>query len=240
MSSTDLYAVFGHPISHSQSPRIHALFAEQCGETLRYIAQDVPAETFDHAIEAFIAAGGRGLNCTVPLKQLAWQMADHNSERAERSQAVNTLLIDPESGELSGDNTDGIGLVRDLTDNQQIKLCGRQILLLGAGGASCGILSPLLEQQPERLVIANRTVAKATELAGHFSDLGAVSACSFEALAGDRFDLILNATSASLSNQCPPLPDTILAPAGNCYDLAYGKEPTAFVRWAEQQGADNA
>lgn len=233
----DCYAVFGHPISHSKSPRIHALFAQQTGQAVEYQARDVPAENFPAALAEFIAAGGKGLNCTIPLKELAWRMAARNSERADRAKAVNTLGIG-EDGVLFGDNTDGVGLLRDLTANLDIQPAGRRILLLGAGGASRGVIQPLLEQGPQCLIIANRTVEKALRLAAEFSDLGStVAACGFGELAGQRFDLIINATSASLDQQLPPLPDGLLASAACCYDLAYASQPTAFVRWGLSQGA---
>ncbi|MDD5036622.1 MAG: shikimate dehydrogenase, partial [Methylococcaceae bacterium] len=181
-------------------------------------------------------AGGKGLNCTVPLKELAWRIAGQTSERAARAKAVNTLSID-ENGALFGDNTDGQGLLRDLTCNLQLALDGRRILLLGAGGASRGILQPLLTARPQWLVLANRTVEKAEQLAREFADLGNIEGRGYEALAGERFDIILNATSASLSGDLPALPDEILAAGGACYDLAYGSLPTAFVRWGELMGA---
>lgn len=236
MPPPDRYAVFGHPIGHSQSPRIHALFAEQTGQSIRYAAEDVPAEHFQEALRHFVEGGGKGLNCTVPLKELAWRAADRTSERAERAKAVNTLKVDDKGG-LFGDNTDGLGLLRDLTVNLGLTVQGRDVLLLGAGGASRGILQPLLAEKPSRLVIANRTVGKADDLAGEFADLGAVEARGFDRLAGEAFDLILNATAASLSGAVPPLPPGILRPGGACYDLAYGKQPTAFVRWGEGVGA---
>lgn len=236
MSDYDRYAVFGHPIGHSRSPIIHRLFAEQTGQAnMRYTAQDVTAAAFDQAVERFFGEGGKGLNCTVPLKELAWAIVDRKSPRAELCRAVNTLAV--RDGTLYGDNTDGIGLVRDLTVNQQMTLTGKSILILGAGGASRGILGPLLEQRPKRLMIANRTVARAVDLAESYRDMGAVAACSFADLEGQRFDLILNATAASLQGSLPPLPDGILAAAGCCYDLAYGSQPTAFVRWGLQQHA---
>ncbi len=236
MSDYDRYAVFGHPIGHSRSPTIHRHFAEQTGQAnMRYTAQDVTAETFDQAVERFFGEGGKGLNCTVPLKELAWSIADRRSERAKRCRAVNTLAM--QDGALYGDNTDGIGLVRDLTVNQQMTLTGKSILILGAGGASRGILGPLLEQRPKRLVIANRTVAKAVDLAESYRDMGEVAPSSFADLEGQSFDLIFNATAASLHGALPPLPDGIIAASGCCYDLAYGSQPTAFVRWGQQQHA---
>jgi shikimate dehydrogenase len=232
----DRYAVFGHPIGHSKSPRIHTLFAAQTGQDLVYTAQDVPAESFETKVREFLAAGGKGLNCTVPLKELAFRFAGQLSERAERAKAVNTLALLPDGGIL-GDNTDGVGLVRDLTVNLGLPLAGRRILLLGAGGASRGVLAPLLENAPDRLVIANRTAEKAAQLAAEFADLGPVAGGGFGDLAGQSFDLILNATAASLSGDLPDLPEGILAAGGSCYDLAYGKEPTPFVRWGQAAGA---
>ncbi len=232
----DQYAVFGQPIGHSKSPMIHALFAEQTEQSLEYGKQEVSAEAFDAAVEQFFSTGGKGLNCTVPLKELAWERADKRSERAELSKAVNTLMLLGD-GSLYGDNTDGAGLVRDLVVNNDITLKGRKILLLGAGGASRGILGPLLDQSPDSILVANRTVEKAERLATDFQQKGKVGSCGFDELAGKRFDLILNATAASLTGDLPPLPDNLLEPNGSCYDLAYGAEKTAFVRWGEAQGA---
>lgn len=233
---TDQYAVFGHPISHSKSPRIHTLFAEQTRQNLEYTAWDVPADRFSEELRRFAEAGGKGLSCTVPLKELAWQIADKKSVQAERAKAVNTLRIGSDGG-LYGDNTDGVGLVRDLTQNLGIAITGYKILLLGAGGASRGILEPLLALKPERVVIANRTLEKAERLADEFSEVGSIQALKFDSLVGNRFNLILNATSASLRGELPPLPEGVLAPLGYCYDLAYGSQPTAFVEWGERMGA---
>jgi len=232
----DRYAVFGHPIQHSKSPRIHSLFAEQTGQTLTYQPQDVPAEQFADAVTAFFASGGKGLNCTVPLKELAWAYVANKTPRAEQAKAVNTIALQAD-GSLLGDNTDGCGLVADLTVNHQLTLTGSRVLILGAGGASRGIIAPLLEQAPAELVIANRTLAKAVQLAEEFQTLAAIEGCGFEQLNGRQFDLILNATSASLSNQLPPLPETLLAENGVCYDLAYGNQATAFVRWGQAHHA---
>lgn len=226
----DTYAVFGHPINHSKSPRIHRLFAEQTSQTLTYTAQDVPADAFSTCVEAFFTKGGKGLNCTVPLKELAWQYADALTERAQLSKAVNTLAKRAD-GSILGDNTDGIGLVNDLTINHDIALSGRSILVLGAGGATRGILAPILDHHPSRIVIANRTVSKAETIASEFGHLGDVSSSDYAGLVRQSFDLIINATSASLSGQLPPLPDSLLAKNGCCYDLAYGNKPTTFVRW---------
>ncbi|TAK62344.1 shikimate dehydrogenase [Methylobacter sp.] len=236
MSLIDRYAVLGHPIKHSKSPRIHRLFAEQTGQLLEYSALEVPAEQFQTAVTMFFAEGGKGLNCTVPLKEIAWGYADRKTERAQLSKAVNTLALQAD-GSILGDNTDGIGLVTDLIDNHAIALSNIRILILGAGGASRGIIAPILEQSPQTLVIANRTEDKAAKLAAEFHSKGSITGCGYDALKNRQFDLILNATSASLSGQLPPLPTGLLAAGGNCYDLAYGNEPTAFVRWGLENHA---
>ena len=170
------------------------------------------------------------------MKELAWDLADIKTQRAELSKAVNTLAVQHD-GSIMGDNTDGIGLVTDLMINHDISLCNINILLLGAGGASRGIISPLLENNPKKLVVANRTVAKAIQLAEEFHNFGPISGSGFDQLQDQQFDLILNATSASLSNQLPPLPAGLLTYNSACYDLAYGNEPTAFVRWGQQENA---
>ncbi|NOS88253.1 MAG: shikimate dehydrogenase [Methylococcaceae bacterium] len=232
----DHYAVFGHPIKHSKSPRIHSLFAEQTGQNLQYNAQDVPAEQFAAAVAAFFADGGKGLNCTIPLKELAWAYAEVKTERAQLSKAVNTLALQAD-GSVLGDNTDGIGLVTDLVHNHGIALTARRVLVLGAGGASRGIIAPLLEQSVHSITIANRTVDKSMQLAAEFAHKGAVTGCGFSELAGQTFDLIINATASSLTAELPPLPAGLLAAQGSCYDLAYGNDKTVFVRWGEDQHA---
>lgn len=232
----DRYAVFGQPIKHSKSPRIHRIFAQQTGQSLVYDAEEVAPARFEETVARFFANGGKGLNCTVPLKELAWRLAGQTTGRARAAKAVNTLALQTD-GSILGDNTDGIGLVADLTRNHSIPLRGRRILLLGAGGAARGILAPLLEQTPQTLVIANRTADKAVALAREFAGHANIQGCGFEALTGTSFDLILNATSASLSDELPPLPEQLLAANGDCYDLAYADKPTAFVRWGRQQNA---
>ena len=234
----DQYAVMGNPISHSKSPRIHAMFAAQTGQNLEYRAILVELDGFAAAARAFREAGGRGLNVTVPFKQDAWVFADLLSARAERAGAVNTLIFNATG--VRGDNTDGPGLVRDLSVNLGYSLAEKRILLLGAGGASRGVMQPLLAEQPTQLVIANRTASKAMDLALRCGDLGRVSGCDFSELAGHQFDLIINATAVGLNDEVPPLPAGVLAPGGWCYDLMYGKEPTAFVRWGREQGAANS
>jgi len=232
----DRYAVFGHPIGHSRSPDIHARFAAQTRQAMEYRAIDVPAEQFENTLKAFIDEGGRGLNCTVPLKEIAFRATHILTDRARRSGAVNTLKI-LENGQLWGDNTDGVGLYRDLTRNLELKLKGKRILILGAGGATRGIVEPLLLEHPDSLCIANRTVERAEKIADDFSAFGDLRAVGFDELAGSSFDLILNGTSASLSGALPPLPGGLLAEGGSCYDLAYGMEPTPFVLWGREQHA---
>ena len=239
MTNIEHYAVFGSPIKHSKSPRIHKLFAEQTQQALVYDAQEVPAEQFQSAVSDFFEQGGKGLNCTLPLKELAWSFADIKTERAELSKAVNTLALQAD-GSILGDNTDGVGLLTDLINNHQVKLSNTHVLILGAGGASRGIILPILEQNVASLVIANRTIDKAINLANEFTHKGTITGCGFDDLANQQFDLIINATSSSLSNDLPPLPENILRKNGVCYDLAYGNEPTTFVKWGKKNQASKS
>jgi shikimate dehydrogenase len=231
----DQYAVMGNPIAHSKSPRIHTLFAAQTGQQLDYRAILVEPGQFAAAARAFREQGGKGLNVTVPFKHDAWVFADLASARAERAGAINTLIFDHTG--VRGENTDGSGLLRDLSVNHGYPVADRRILVLGAGGAARGILQPLLLEKPAQLVIANRSADKALGLALRFGDLGRVSASGFAELEGRQFDLIIHATAAGLSGQVPPLPAGVLAVGGWCYDLSYSNEPTAFVRWGWAQGA---
>jgi shikimate dehydrogenase len=235
----DRYAVMGNPIAHSLSPRIHHLFAQQTGQSLTYEALLVEADGFPHAVAAFQKAGGKGLNVTVPFKQEAYAIADVLSPRAQRAGAVNTLSIG-DDGKLSGDNTDGVGLVRDLTENLKLTLTGKQVLLVGAGGAARGVLAPLLAQRPSRLFIGNRTAERAEQLAAAFADLGDVAGCGFDALSGLSFDIVINATAAGLQGRVPELPDSVIGAQSCCYDMMYGPEPTAFVRHAQQRDAKSS
>lgn len=238
-TAPDRYAVMGNPIVHSKSPQIHAQFAAQTGQPLSYESVLVERGAFPAAVATFHLNGGKGLNITVPFKQEAWALAQTRTPRAERSGAVNTLWWDNQDL-LMGDTTDGVGLVNDLRDNHGLRLAGRRILLLGAGGAARGVLEPLLNEQPHALVIANRTVEKAVELAMRFHDLGPVSGCGLSDLASEQFDLIINATAAGLSGVVPPIPTTVFAENTWAYDMLYATEPTAFVRWALQAGAAQA
>ncbi len=231
----DQYVVFGNPIGHSKSPLIHRLFAEQTGQQLEYATLLAPLDDFAGVARDFFAQG-RGANVTVPFKEEAYRLCDSLTRRAQRAGAVNTLCKQAD-GSLLGDNTDGAGLVRDLTVNAGVSLKGKRILLLGAGGAVRGALEPLLAEQPATVVIANRTVEKAEQLAAAFADLGPVSASGFDWLE-ESVDLIINATSASLSGELPPISASLIEPGRTvCYDMMYGKEPTTFCRWASEQGA---
>jgi shikimate dehydrogenase len=235
---TDQYAVIGNPIEHSKSPQIHAAFARQTGQDIRYERLLGDLEEFEADVDQFIAGGGRGLNVTVPFKERAFRYADTLSERAQDAGAVNTLVV-MGSG-IRGDNTDGVGLVRDLTCNQQFALGGARVLLLGAGGAVRGVLRPLLDERPRGLVIANRTAERALALAAAAAGRGPVSACGLDELAGQRFDLIINGTAAGLNAKVPVIPDDCLTEGGWTYDMLYASEPTAFVRWGVAHGAARA
>ena len=237
----DRYAVFGNPIAHSRSPAIHAQFALQTGQHLSYEKLLAPLDGFVAAMHAFIAAGGCGANVTVPFKLDAHAAATRLTPRAAAAGAVNTLHFS--AGEIIGDNTDGIGLVTDLQDNAGIDLRGKRILLLGAGGAAQGVMLPLLATQPAQLVIANRTAAKAVAIAARFnaepgSALGAVlvQACTLEALE-TPFDIVINATAASLSDAVPAVPPCVFTHDTLAYDMMYGSQPTAFMRLAASYGA---
>ena len=232
----DRYGVFGHPIGHSRSPEIHGRFAAQTRQALDYRAYEVPLEALDDALKSFRAAGGRGLNCTLPLKEEVLKHCGRLSESARRCGAVNTLTLGHD-GLWWGDNTDGLGLVRDLTLNLGIPIQGQRLLILGAGGATRGLLAPLFEAGAASVWIANRTPERAALLVQEASSLGPLRASGFDTLQGAQFDLVLNATAASLSGVLLPLPDGLLSEGGCCYDLAYAKVPTPFVRWGQSQGA---
>ena len=234
---TDRYAVIGNPIAHSKSPQIHAAFARLTLQDMTYEAILAPLDGFAATVRTFIAAGGCGMNVTVPFKLEAYALADTRSPRAEAAKAVNTLIISPEG--IRGDNTDGLGLVADLKRDLGMSLAGRRILLLGAGGAARGVLLPLLEEKPAGLYLANRTADKARALQAEFA--AGAAACRFEAggfeeLSGRQFDLVINATAASLADEAPPLPDGLYAPDSLAYDMVYGRE-TPFLATARTQGA---
>lgn len=238
--SPDRYIVFGDPIAQSKSPIIHEAFAKQTQQHLVYEKQQVNVQSFKSEAKKFFSENGKGMNITAPCKLEAFAFAHSLSDRAKRAGAVNTL-IRAENGEILGDTTDGFGLVTDIGKNLEWSIEGKRVLLLGAGGAVRGVLEPLLGQLPGKLVIANRTASKAQLLALDFSPLCAqgseLSGCGYEALLGQQFDLVINGTSASLSAELPPLPETLLAPGACCYDMSYGAEPTVFMNWASNQGA---
>jgi shikimate dehydrogenase len=238
-ATIDKYAVIGNPIAHSKSPEIHTAFAQQTGERISYHRILGNLEDFAGDVRRFVAEGGRGLNVTVPFKEQAWQLADELSERATTAGAVNTLIRLDDNG-LRGDNTDGIGLVRDLQINQGFRIQGKHLLILGAGGAVRGVARPLLEQQPKRLIIANRTAAKAYALAQGLMQYGQIAGCGLNELEGMQFDLIVNGTSTGLSGGLPSLPDHILAKGGWCYDMMYSHAATAFQRWGRQHHASRS
>ncbi len=232
----DAYAVMGNPIKHSRSPDIHTAFAKQTSQRIEYTATQVDLGGFDQAVGNFFANGGKGLNVTVPFKQEAWQLADELGAEAKQAGAVNTLLMNAE-GQLVGRNTDGIGLVRDILSNHGGAITDKRILLVGAGGAARGVIQPLLDEKPATLVIVNRTPDRAYNLAQAFSERGNVSGVGFDDLGEQSFDLIINATAASLQGEVPPLPDTVCAENCWCYDMMYSAKPTPFVIWGQQHGA---
>ncbi len=234
--SIDRYGVIGYPVGHSRSPMIHQLFAKQTGERVHYELLPVSPDKLESEIRKFQRSGGKGLNVTVPHKSDVVRLVDHLSERASTAGAVNTLVF--KDGEITGDNTDGIGLLRDLVVNLLLNLESSRILLLGAGGSTRGIIGPLLEMQPESITIANRTLGKAEALRDHFAKLGPVIACKLDAVPTTRpYDFVINATSAGVRGETPPYPDAAVSEDTFCYDLSYGLKPTPFSLWAKEQGA---
>lgn len=237
---TDRYAVMGNPIKHSKSPQIHSTFAQQTGQNIEYTAIHVDVGGFAQAVSHFQGHGGKGLNVTVPFKLDAWKLSDTLSERARRAGAVNTLILN-DDGSIQGDNTDGMGLVNDIIDNLNWPVAQQRILILGAGGASRGVIGPILDQHPASLFIANRTASKATELADFFSAMAdtnniSIAGGGYESLSDQQFDLVINATAASLHGEVPPLPDNLLPSDGCCYDMMYASQATAFMQWASHHG----
>jgi shikimate dehydrogenase len=233
----DKYCVFGNPIAHSKSPEIHAAYAVQTGQALSYEKRLAPLDGFVAAVRAFIAEGGKGANVTVPFKLEAVKLAGALTMRAQAAGAVNTLLFTDDG--IIGDNTDGAGLVNDIVDNAGVPITGKRVLLLGAGGAARGAVLPLLEHHPSQLTIANRTVATAEALVAQFAALSggsALSCCGYEEPRG-VYDLVINATSASLSAQLPPLPPSVFGPGTLALDMMYGKEATVFMQFAADHGA---
>jgi shikimate dehydrogenase len=235
-SAPDRYGLVGHPVAHSRSPLIHQLFARQTGQRMTYELIDAEPAQFETAVRGFRAAGGRGMNVTVPHKEAAFALATTHGEGALVARAVNTLTFT--AGSIRGDNTDGIGFMRDVTVNHERVIAGARVLVLGAGGATRGLLGPLLEAEPAALVLANRTLERAAALRAQFAALGAIDVCSFADLAArGAFDIIINATSAGLRGEQPPFPASLVTPQSFCYDLAYSLKMTPFAAWASAQGA---
>ncbi|MDB6043395.1 MAG: shikimate dehydrogenase [Gammaproteobacteria bacterium] len=237
--TTDQYGVVGHPVAHSWSPFIHGLFGRETGQAMSYRLYDFTPEEFHERVREFFKEGGRGLNITLPHKIAAVDVADDLTARAAHAAAVNTFAVRGD-GTILGDNTDGAGLVRDLCDNLGIVITRRRILIIGAGGAARGVLAPLLALSPTEIVIANRTSERAENLAKAFGKLGTIQGTGFRYISGGAFDLIVNATSASLSGDIPAVPATVIGPQTVCYDMAYGKIDTPFVRWALKLGCTRA
>ncbi|HEY7672417.1 MAG TPA: shikimate dehydrogenase [Gammaproteobacteria bacterium] len=238
-SAPDRYALVGHPVAHSRSPLIHQLFARQTRQRMTYELIDAEPAQFETAVRGFQAAGGRGMNVTVPHKEAAFALAKTHGEAARIARAVNTLTFT--AGAIRGDNTDGIGFIRDVTVNHKREIAGARVLLLGAGGATRGLLGPLLAAKPASLVLANRTVERAAALRDQFAAHGAIDVCSFADLAArGSFDILINATSAGLHGEQPPFPASLVTAQSFCYDLAYSLNMTPFVTWASAQGAGRA
>lgn len=235
----DRYAVIGHPIAHSKSPWIHAEFAKSCEETLDYglLESSPDADAFKLTIKQFITEGGKGVNVTMPFKEMAWEIADQLSDRAKLAGAVNTLKF-TDDGEIYGDTTDGVGLVNDLIVNCGLILKKKRVLILGAGGAVKGVLQPLLAQSPKQVHIANRTVFRAQDLAEIFRNHGNISGGAYDALPDlGEFDVIINATPANFSGELPPVTAGIFAVNSLAYDMSYAADSTLFEKWSADNGA---
>lgn len=241
-SALDRYAVLGHPVAHSRSPAIHARFAAQTGQALDYGRMLCPLDGFAASVHGFAADGGRGCNVTVPFKFEALQIAGRASPRARRAGAANVLGFDgPEPAHWWADNSDGIGLVRDIQQHAGLPLAGARVLLVGAGGAAAGVLGPLIEAGVAELVLANRTAAKAQALVGHHAELAASHGTRLAAAPlaepGRGFDVVINASSSSLAAAAVPVPDAVLRPGTLAVDLMYGAGAAPFIAWARQHGA---
>ena len=237
---TDRYAVIGNPVAHSRSPEIHAMFARQTAQNMEYIRLLSPLDGFRATVESFVAEGGRGANVTVPFKLEAFDLAHLASARAKAARAANFLNFD--EGRIQADNTDGCGLLRDITVNLDFGIRGMRVLLMGAGGAAQGVLLPLLEEHPALLTIVNRTPEKAVRLAESARHMAAagqtvVSGVGYSELRGKHFDLVINGTSSSLSNERPPLPEGLFTQGSLAYEMMYGKGLTPFLTYAAEQGA---
>ena len=234
-SPPDRYAVIGFPVKHSLSPFIHGMFAKQTEQNMSYRMLEIAAQNLDEDVKKFFLTGGKGLNVTIPHKQAIVPLCKFRTSRVERARAANTLVLQ-DNGLVLGDNTDGVGLVADLR-KMGFELQGKRLLLLGAGGAARGALGPLLEQSPSLIHILNRDAVKAQSLADEFNDLGELAGDGFDAADGTAYDLIINATAASLQGKMPPIASTTVGRHTLCYDMAYGKEDTPFTSWAKEHRA---
>jgi shikimate dehydrogenase len=235
---TDAYGLFGYPVHHSWSPFIHGVFARQTGQDMCYRLYESPPERFRSDVVEFFSRGGYGLNVTLPHKQAAADIVNELTPRAERADAVNTIVRREER--LIGDNTDGAGLLADLVGNMKLRWKSPRILLLGAGGAARGAVEALMSLKPRLMVVANRTEERALALAREFAELGEIHGCEFSDLEHQRFDLIVNATSASLRGEVPLVPIDVVDSRTTCYDMAYGVGDTPFVAWARRLRAARA
>jgi shikimate dehydrogenase len=235
---TDQYAVIGNPIGHTKSPLIHGLFAQETRQDMSYTAIEGPVEpqdAFAATVHAFVAAGGKGMNVTAPFKLKAFAIADERSERAALAGAANALRF--KDGRIVAENFDGIGLARDIEVNLSLPMAGKRVLILGAGGAVRGALLPFIAARPAELVIANRDIAKVNALVEQVASSGPMVTCGYGDLEGmGQFDLVVNATSASLTGELPPVPPSVFSPTGVAYELAYGKRLTPFLRLARNAG----
>ncbi len=234
----DNYAVIGNPVKHSKSPLIHTEFAKQTEQAMVYTAIEAPLDGFTETLKEFEAAGGKGVNVTLPFKNEAFALANEHSDLAKQAQSANTLAF-RNNNIIYADNTDGPGLIQDLTHNHHYSLRQKHVLVIGAGGATKGILGPLLAQAPAHLLLANRTPEKAIALAKQFEMYGDIDGVGLTDIEKKPFDLIINATSASVSGKTPPLPEDIIGKNSWCYDLFYADKPTSFLVWAKRLGAEN-
>lgn len=238
-SRTDRYALVGHPVSHSRSPLIHQLFARQTGDKITYELIDAEPEQLETAVRGFAAAGGRGMNVTVPHKEAAFELCKTHGPEALAARAVNTISF--KQGSMHGDNTDGTGFIRDVCVNHEQAITAKRVLVLGAGGAARGIIGPILEQRPKALVIANRTIERAQDLQQDLGSPPQLSICRFGELEDmEPFDIVINATSAGIRGEQPPFPVSLVGDKTFCYDLAYSLKPTPFVEWSSSHGAGRA
>ncbi len=230
------YAVIGKPVTHSKSPLIHTLFAQQSGQALVYEAIEVDEDKFEAFVADFFSKQGAGLNITVPYKEKAFALVNRCSPRATLAKAVNTLFLDEEN-KLYGDNTDGWGLVTDIKLNHGFSIKAKRILILGAGGAVRGALGALVAEHPSSISIANRTLSRAEQLCHEFAHFAELTAHTYQTIGSQQFDLIINGTSLGLSGEIPPINPELIAADACCYDMMYGDSDTAFVSWAKKQGA---